>query len=268
MPTQPKRRGGDKLARYLYPPSARERVARGMTTEPVPGRCYGYARVSTGQQVKEGESLDVQERTLTGYAMQHGFTIERTFVESGVSASIPLRDRPEGRALVAALRPGDVVLCLDRMFRSALDAEQMLQWFKKSSVTLHLIDLGGDVTNNGNNMVSTLVFRILSAVAQAERERTSERIAEVKRDQQRRGRFLGGDAPFGLAIEGKGREAKLVPIEEQQRAIKRVGQLHRQRFAAYFLAIRSWSEEAAHGRPIRSSSIASDSRLNSRPDLP
>jgi DNA invertase Pin-like site-specific DNA recombinase len=45
------------------------------------------------------------------------------------------------------------------------------------------------VTGNG---ISKLVFTILSAVAEAERDRTRERIAKVKRDQRQRGRYLGG----------------------------------------------------------------------------
>lgn len=45
-------------------------------------------------------------------------------MEQGVSGSKPLGDLPEGAALPAILKPGDVVITpkLDRMFRSALGA--------------------------------------------------------------------------------------------------------------------------------------------------
>jgi Resolvase, N terminal domain len=55
----------------------------------------------------EGQSLDVQERTIAGYALMHGMTIDQTFVERGVSGSKPLSDRPQGTALLAAIKPGD-----------------------------------------------------------------------------------------------------------------------------------------------------------------
>ena len=71
---------------------------------------YGYVRVSTDRQVDEGVSLGAQERALQGYAMQHGLTLERVFVEQGVSGSTPIAERPEGAKLLAELRPGDVVL--------------------------------------------------------------------------------------------------------------------------------------------------------------
>jgi DNA invertase Pin-like site-specific DNA recombinase len=183
-------------------------------------RCYGYARVSTVQQADEGESLAVQQRVIAGYAMQLGLAVDRVFVERGVSGSRPLAERLEGAALLAALRPGDTVITpkLDRMFRSALDALGVLGELKERGVSLHMIDLGGDVTGNG---ISKLVFTILSAVAEAERDRTRERIAEVKADQRRRGRFLGGSVPFGWRREGD----ELVAVPEQQAAIVQMRKL-------------------------------------------
>jgi putative DNA-invertase from lambdoid prophage Rac len=72
--------------------------------------------------------------------------------------------------------------------------------------------------------VSKLVFTILSAVAEAERDRTRERIAEVKRDQRQRGRFLGGSTPFGYRL---GEAGELIEEPDQQAAIKRMRRLRR-----------------------------------------
>ena len=176
---------------------------------------YGYVRVSTDRQAEEGESLGAQERTIAGYAMMNGLVLDRVFVERGVSGSKPIGDRPEGAKLLAVVRSGDVVITpkLDRMFRSALDALDVLARLKDRGVSLHMIDLGGDVTGNG---ISKLVFTILSAVAEAERGRIRERIADVKRDQRSRGRFLGGSAPFGYRVDEDG---GLVPDERAQAAI-------------------------------------------------
>jgi DNA invertase Pin-like site-specific DNA recombinase len=178
------------------------------------GRCYGYCRVSTAQQASEGESLDVQQRQIEGYALMKGLTLDRVFIERGVSGSKPLTERPEGNTMLAMLKPGDVVITpkLDRMFRSALDALGSLEKMKAAGIALHMIDLGGDTTTNG---VSKLVFTILSAVAEAERDRTRERITDVKQDQKRRGRFLGGTVPFGWRLS----DGELVPVPEQQAAI-------------------------------------------------
>lgn len=182
---------------------------------------YGYARVSTVRQADEGESLPVQERTIGGYAMMHGLTVDHVFVERGVSGSKALRERPQGNALLDTLRPGDVVITpkLDRMFRSALDALDVLAKLKKSGISLHMIDLGGDVTGNG---ISKLVFTILSAVAEAERDRIRERVATVKADQRGRGRYLGGTRPFGMRI---GQDGTLEPDLQEQEAISHIRRL-------------------------------------------
>jgi putative DNA-invertase from lambdoid prophage Rac len=193
-------------------------------------------------QADEGESLDVQQRTIAGYAQMHGMAVEKVYVERGVSGSKPLGDRPQGAALLAALKPGDTVITpkLDRMFRSALDALDVLAKLKASGISLHMIDLGGDTTGNG---VSKLVFTILSAVAEAERDRTRERITEVKANQRKRGRYLGGTVPFGFKV---GDDGDLVPVPDQQKAIETM-----RRLRAKGLALRAIAEKLTEaGQPI------------------
>lgn len=181
---------------------------------------YGYTRVSTDRQANEGESLPVQRRTIEGYAMQHGWDLARVFVESGVTGSVPIGTRPEGAALLAILRPGDIVITpkLDRMFRNASDALNTLESLKARGIGMHMIDLGGDVTGNG---IAKLVFTILSAVAESERDRIRERVSTVKQDQKARGRYLGGVVPFGYRAIPEGiKGARLEPIPDQLAAIE------------------------------------------------
>jgi len=204
---------------------------------------YGYTRVSTSRQAEEGESLDVQQRTIAGYALMLGLTVDRMFIERGVSGSVPLSDRPEGAGLLGALKSGDVVITpkLDRMFRSALDALYVLAKLKARNVILHMIDLGGDVTGNG---ISKLVFTILSAVAEAERDRIRERVTQVKRDQRQRNRYLGGIVPFGFRV---GEDGGLVPDEAEQAVIAQACALRAD--GATLRAIQA-ALEAQHGRRL------------------
>ena len=201
---------------------------------------YGYTRVSTDRQADEGESLGAQQRTLEGYAMMRGMRIDRLFIERGVPGSKKLSERPCGSDLLGTVKAGDVVLTpkLDRMFRSALDALDVLALLQKHGVSLHMIDLGGDVTTNG---ISKLVFTILSAVAEAERDRIRERIRDVKADQKKRRRFLGGSVPFGWTV---GDDMELVPEPGQQAAIK-----HARRLRAQGKSLRAITQtlQADHG---------------------
>ena len=201
---------------------------------------YGYSRVSTTRQADEGESLDVQQRTMTGYALMRGLSIGRMFVERAVSGSVPLKERPEGLAMLSGLKSGDIIITakLDRMFRSALDALDVLAKLKAQGVSLHMVDLGGDVTDNG---ISKLVFTILSAVAEAERDRIRERVSQVKADQRSRNRYLGGKIPFGFIVGASG---DLVPVLEQQEAIETVRAMKQQ--GKPLRAIQAALEAAGH----------------------
>jgi putative DNA-invertase from lambdoid prophage Rac len=179
---------------------------------------YGYCRVSTTRQVDEGESLDVQQRQLEGYAHMHGLKLTRIEVEKGVSGSVPVDQRPVGGALLAKLERGDVLVAakLDRLFRSALDALNTVALFKEKGVALHLLDLGGDIAGNG---LSKLFLTIAAAFAEAERDRIRERIGQSKADQKARGRYLGGIIPFGFR---RGEDGDLVRHESEQEAIREI----------------------------------------------
>jgi DNA invertase Pin-like site-specific DNA recombinase len=84
-----------------------------------------------------------------------------------------------------------------------------------------MIDLGGDVTGNG---ISKLVFTILSAVAENERDRIRERIRDVKRHLATQGVYGGGRRPFGFDVV----DGRLVPNAKEQAALKRMVALRKQ----------------------------------------
>lgn len=177
---------------------------------------YGYTRVSTVEQANDGNSLDTQSKQIAGYAMMKGWEGEPIIlVEAGVSGSVRIAERPEGARLIGLLQPGDAVVVakLDRMFRSAVDALDTLATLKEMGVSLHMIDLGGDVTGNG---IGKLVFTILAAVAESERDRLRERIREVKRHMISEGLHHGGRRPFGYQVV----DGKYVADESEQMVVR------------------------------------------------
>jgi DNA invertase Pin-like site-specific DNA recombinase len=190
---------------------------RAVSETPRVARVWAYTRVSTVQQ-ESGESLDVQQRMIGHYAAMHRLPVSHVFIEKGVSGAKPLSQREQGAKLLAALKPGDIIIAskLDRMFRSALDALDVANKLLKVGVSLHLIDLGGDVMGNG---MAKAFFTIASAFAEAERDRIRERITEVKRDQRQRGRYLGGRVPYGYRVVADG---QLIEVPDQQKAIRRM----------------------------------------------
>lgn len=163
-------------------------------------KAYGYIRVSSDRQASEGESLETQRRAVELVCELEGFELVKVFADPAVSGAVPFGHRPEGSRLLSIAEPDSIIVGvrLDRVFRSAHDATGTLAQLKKKGIGLYLRDLGGDVTK-GN--VSALIFGLLANVAEFERSRIADRVAEVKKAQRAQSRFLGGDTPLGFRIE-------------------------------------------------------------------
>jgi putative DNA-invertase from lambdoid prophage Rac len=199
---------------------------------------FGYVRVSTVTQARVGESLEAQRRQVISYAAAKGLELfgENVFVEAGVSGSTEFQNRPEGSRLFKVVQPGDLVIFpkLDRAFRNTRNALNVLHELKGRGVSVHFIDLGGDVTGNG---VGAIVFTILSAFATFERERIASRIREVKQLKKAQGKFTGGRRAFGYEVV----DGVKVPRDDEQAVIRQMRSLREH--GAGFREIAKWMSD-------------------------
>lgn len=131
---------------------------------------YGYARVSTQGQARDGTSLEDQTRKLKAAGAVEVFADAFTGT---------LRDRPQLDALLANLRPGDtiVVTKLDRMARSTLQGLELIQELTERDVTVNILDFGGPISKKPADQ---LRLTMLLAFAQYERDMIIERTREGK----------------------------------------------------------------------------------------
>ena len=111
----------------------------------------GYIRVSTDAQADHGVSLETQRESLTAYALMSKLDLVEVVADEGVSASIPLAERPGGARvldLVEARPPGHVVaMKLDRLFRDTIDMLTQTRAWDRAGVAMHLTDFGGQTIN-------------------------------------------------------------------------------------------------------------------------
>lgn len=183
---------------------------------------YGYARVSTVTQAREGESLEAQKRQILSYAISKGLDLAESniFIEAGVSGGVEFSLRPEGAKLTELVTEGDIIIFpkLDRAFRNTRNALNVLHEMKERAVHIHFIDLGGDVTGNG---IGAIIFTILSAFATFEKERIATRIREVKQIKKSQGKFTGGKAGFGYQVK----DGVKVANKDEQKVISEMRRL-------------------------------------------
>lgn len=140
-------------------------------------RLFGYARVSTSQQ-----SLDIQIRALK----DAGVKANRIFTDKASGSST---DREGLELLRMKVEEGDVILVkkLDRLGRDTADMIQLIKAFDAQGVAVRFIDDG--ISTDGD--MGKMVVTILSAVAQAERQRILERTNEGRQEAKLKGIRFG-----------------------------------------------------------------------------
>lgn len=168
-------------------------------------RAVGYARVSTVHQADEGLSLEEQERRVAAYIKAQGWEHVETFTERGVSGAVPFIERPEFSRLLASLDDGVdrvVIPKLDRLGRSTMDLLSAIERVAAAGAAVVSIGEGIDTSTPVGKLTRTL----LAAIAEFERDRLAERVAEVTEARARKGGWHGGPRPFGYdyAPEGGG----------------------------------------------------------------
>jgi DNA invertase Pin-like site-specific DNA recombinase len=177
---------------------------------------YAYMRVSTLEQV-DGTSLSNQKRECKGLAMTGGLYIETYIEDKGVSGATNFFERMTAHNVT--LKSGDVVIVakLDRFSRDAADALNTIKVLKGQGVRL-IINGHGDVTDD-TNIMARLILEVMAVFAGHERRVIKSRQKDGQAAKKARGGHIGGSAPFGYRVEGKGHKAELVKDDVQQAAL-------------------------------------------------
>lgn len=157
---------------------------------------YGYARVSTYGQARDGNSLEAQETALKAAGATE------IFIDKFTGTKL---ERPQFEILRSRIRAGDtlVVTKLDRFARTVGRASELITELIDDGVTVHVLNLG--VLDNSS--MSTLMRNVLLSFSQFERDMIVERTQEGKAIARRREGFKDGrpkkysDAQLDHAME-------------------------------------------------------------------
>ncbi len=130
---------------------------------------YGYARVSTKGQAKDGNSLEAQEAALTSAGAQ------KIFIDAFTGTKTK---RPELDKLKDTLQSGDtlIVTKLDRIARSVSQGTELIEHFLNDGITVHILNMG----LMDNSPTGKLIRTVILAFAEFERDMIVERTQEGK----------------------------------------------------------------------------------------
>ncbi len=130
---------------------------------------YGYARVSTKGQAKDGNSLEAQERALKDSGACDIYVDAFTGTKT---------DRPEFDKLMDKIQKGDtlIVTKLDRFARSMTQGSELVSDLIEKGIRVYILNIG--VMDNTPS--SKLIRNIFFAFAEFERDMIIERTMEGK----------------------------------------------------------------------------------------
>ncbi len=130
---------------------------------------YGYARVSTKGQAKEGNSLESQIEILKSNGAVKIYSDSFTGTKT---------DRPEFNRLLAELKAGDILIVtkLDRLARSITQGSELVNKLINKGIKVNILNIG----IMDNTPASKLIRNIFLSFAEFERDMIVERTQEGK----------------------------------------------------------------------------------------
>lgn len=142
---------------------------------------YGYCRVSTKGQAKDGNSLEAQEKAVKDAGAEKIFCDAFTGTKS---------HRPELDKLLSEVQTGDklIVTKLDRIARSATQGTELIQNLLDKGIAVHVLNMG----LLDDSPTGKLIRTILLAFAEFERDMIVERTQEGKAIAKQKPDFIEG----------------------------------------------------------------------------
>ena len=189
---------------------------------------YSYCRTSELEATLKQDQLEAilepELLSIQTYCLGERWFMTETLRDSDCSWGLEFKKRESGKRLTAMLQAGDVILCskLERIVSSSQEALKLIRLLRDMQVQLHVVELGGDITNSGFNVNFEKIATLFSSL---EKRKSAERIKGVKQRQRKQGRYLGGSRPFGYMIHENGR---LIENPMEQRVLRKIMDLKKQ----------------------------------------
>ncbi|MFZ0738434.1 MAG: recombinase family protein [Candidatus Acidiferrales bacterium] len=162
------------------------RIVRQECSDPTPVRAAIYARVST---LNGSQDPSMQTRELEEYCQRRGWQVHDVYVDNGVSGKKDSRPQLNRMMQDAHERRFDVVVVwrFDRFARSVSHLLRALETF--NSLGVQFVSLSEQVDTS--TPMGKMVFTVLGAVAELERNLIVERVRAGLRHARAKGKRLG-----------------------------------------------------------------------------
>jgi site-specific DNA recombinase len=160
-------------------------------------------RVSSEDQADRG-TIDAQRDFLRQFASLYQLPVADEYADDGISGTLPLGERPEGRRLLQdaeARRFGSVLVYrltrLGRSLKALTEAHDILSRFK---VTIRSATEPFDTSSP----IGNFLFQLLGSLAELDRAQVLEQLSRGRDRVARNGKWTDGLVPFGYTLDEDG----------------------------------------------------------------
>jgi DNA invertase Pin-like site-specific DNA recombinase len=187
-----------------------------------PLKAYGYTRVSTEEQAKEGISLSAQKAKIQAFATLKDLNLIEIITDEGLSGKDLNRPGLQRLLELAKDQTAEAVIVykLDRLSRKTRDLLSLIEdVFKKGNTRFFSLTEQIDT----ETAIGKFFLTLMGAMAQMERELIAERTKSTLAYKKEKGESLG-HIPYGYQrVNGK-----LLKQEQEQKIIRKIKRLKNQ----------------------------------------
>jgi len=193
-------------------------------------KAVAYTRVSTEEQVKHGQSLDMQQRELIEYAKSNKLELVKLFSDKGISGANDVTKRKGLNDLIEYCKKNKIdKLIVSKMDRLARDVYIQL-WIEKELkiYDVQIISINED-NLNGDDYMTKAMRQMVGVFAELEKNRIADRLVSGRRNKaQEKKQKASGNCPIGYKYKynDQGKNPTVVIDEEKAAVVKDIFKMY------------------------------------------
>jgi len=179
-------------------------------------KAVSYQRVSTDEQTRHGQGLDIQEKEIKDYCKKNNIELLESFVDRGISGANDISKRKGLNDMIQYCKTHKVhQVIVTKMDRLARDTYIQL-WVEKELkiYDVQIISVSEDMLN-GDDYMTVAMREMVAVFAKLEKNRITDRLISGRRNKAERGHKASGNCPFGYRYQyDKQGKNPIVTIDE------------------------------------------------------
>lgn len=178
-------------------------------------KVYGYIRVSTKKQEREGCSLEAQKVSIEKYCSDNNLPIP-IIIDEGARSGSTIAQRPKFIDMCEIVKEGDTIIAYS-LSRLGRNTEEVLHFISDmQNRKIKVISLKEKF--DPDTIVGKLMLTIMSSVNEFEMEQSKQRIADTIQRLKEEGKFKT-KPHIGWKFVGIGKDRQLVEDPQEQNLI-------------------------------------------------